>query len=290
VISPLLSFKRFERSLSAWHASPEGPDQGNIAAQCGERKAGKHARRLRYIQRMPSPEARLVAVVEDESTIREAIAAALSKEGYVVESFSDGMRAWEAFARQLPDLAVLDIGVPRVDGLEICRRLRGLSDTIPIIFVTSREEEFDRVLGLELGADDYLCKPFSMRELMARVKVLFRRSSLSPASARTEGERPVVIGDLMLDPLRLVATWKDARVPLTVTEFLLLQSLARRPGIIKTREQLMQEAYPDAVSVTDRTIDSHVKRIRRKFESVDGSFAALESVYRAGYRYVGPRE
>jgi two-component system response regulator ChvI len=276
--------------LHAQRAATGGPERGKIAAQCGERKARKHAHRLRYIQRMPSPDARLVAVVEDESTIREAIAAALAKEGYLVESFSDGMRAWEAFARQLPDLAVLDIGVPRIDGLEICRRLRGLSDTIPIIFVTSREEEFDRVLGLELGADDYLCKPFSMRELMARVKVLFRRSSLSSTTARDEDDRPATVGDLTLDPLRLVATWKDVPLSLTVTEFLLLQALARRPGIVKTREQLMQETYPDAVSVTDRTIDSHVKRIRRKFESVDRSFAALESVYGAGYRYVGPRE
>jgi two-component system response regulator ChvI len=276
--------------LHAQRAATGGPERGKIAAQCGERKARKHAHRLRYIQRMPSPDARLVAVVEDESTIREAIAAALAKEGYLVESFSDGMRAWEAFARQLPDLAVLDIGVPRIDGLEICRRLRGLSDTIPIIFVTSREEEFDRVLGLELGADDYLCKPFSMRELMTRVKVLFRRSSLSSTTARDEDDRPATVGDLTLDPLRLVATWKDVPLSLTVTEFLLLQALARRPGIVKTREQLMQETYPDAVSVTDRTIDSHVKRIRRKFESVDRSFAALESVYGAGYRYVGPRE
>jgi two-component system, OmpR family, response regulator ChvI len=276
--------------LRAQRAATEGPDRGKIAAQCGERKAREHAHRLRYIQRMPSPDARLVAVVEDESTIREAIAAALVKEGYLVESFSDGMRAWEAFARQLPDLAVLDIGVPRIDGLEICRRLRGLSDTIPIIFVTSREEEFDRVLGLELGADDYLCKPFSMRELMARVKVLFRRSSLSSTAARDEDDRPATVGDLTLDPLRLIATWKDVPLALTVTEFLLLQALARRPGIVKTREQLMQETYPDAISVTDRTIDSHVKRIRRKFESVDRSFAALESVYGAGYRYVGPRE
>jgi len=276
--------------LRAQRAATERPGRGKIAAQCGERKAREHAHRLRYIQRMPSPDARLVAVVEDENTIREAIAAALAKEGYLVESFSDGMRAWEAFARRLPDLAVLDIGVPRIDGLEICRRLRALSDTIPIIFVTSREEEFDRVLGLELGADDYLCKPFSMRELMARVKVLFRRSSLSSTTARDEDDRPATVGDLTLDPLRLVATWKDVPLSLTVTEFLLLQALARRPGIVKTREQLMQETYPDAVSVTDRTIDSHVKRIRRKFESVDRSFAALESVYGAGYRYVGPRE
>ena len=257
-----------------------------------ERRANARVKghRLRYIQRMPSADARLVAIVEDESTIREAIVSALAKEGYLVESFGDGMSAWEAFVRRLPDLAILDIGVPRIDGLEICRRLRTVSNTIPIIFVTSREEEFDRVLGLELGADDYLCKPFSMRELMARVKVLFRRASLPAVADRADDEQPAKVGDLMLDPLRLIATWKEVPVPLTVTEFLLLQSLARRPGIVKTREQLMQETYPDAVSVTDRTIDSHVKRIRRKFESVDQSFAALESVYGAGYRYVGPRE
>ena len=257
-----------------------------------ERRANTRVKtdRLRYIQRMPSADARLVAIVEDENTIREGIAAALAKEGYLVESFGDGMSAWEAFARRLPDLAILDIGVPRIDGLEICRRLRTVSNTIPIIFVTSREEEFDRVLGLELGADDYLCKPFSMRELMTRVKVLFRRASLSAAGDRTDDEQPAKVGDLMLDPLRLIATWKEVPVPLTVTEFLLLHSLARRPGIVKTRDQLMQDTYPDAVSVTDRTIDSHVKRIRRKFESVDHSFSALESVYGAGYRYVGPRE
>lgn len=239
---------------------------------------------------MPAPDARRVAVVEDESTIREAISTALTREGYRVECFEDGMSAWEAFARKLPDLAILDIGVPRLDGLDICRRLRGLSETVPIIFVTSREEEFDRVLGLELGADDYLCKPFSMRELMARVKVLFRRASLTSTAQRSDEEQPVAIGDLLLDPLRLTATWKDTAVPLTVTEFLLLQSLARRPGIVKTREQLLQEAYPDAVSVSDRTIDSHVKRIRRKFESVDRTFSALESVYGAGYRFVGPSD
>jgi len=269
---------------------PTGETSRHNVAKKRRANARVKRHRLRYIQRMPSADARLVAIVEDEGTIREAIVSALAKEGYLVESFGDGMSAWEAFARRLPDLAILDIGVPRIDGLEICRRLRTVSNTIPIIFVTSREEEFDRVLGLELGADDYLCKPFSMRELMARVKVLFRRASLPAVADRADDEQPAKVGDLMLDPLRLIATWKDVPVPLTVTEFLLLQSLARRPGIVKTREQLMQETYPDAVSVTDRTIDSHVKRIRRKFESVDQSFAALESVYGAGYRYVGPRE
>jgi len=233
---------------------------------------------------------RTVAVVEDERTIREAVCTALSRESYRAEAFADGMSAWEAFARRQPDVVILDIGLPKLDGLELCRRLRSLSDKIAIIFVTSREEEFDRVLGLELGADDYLCKPFSMRELMARVKVLLRRAAVTAGESATSDERPTTIGNLALDPLRLAASWKGTPVPLTVTEFLLLQSLARRPGIVKTRDQLMQDTYPDRVSVTDRTIDSHVKRIRRKFESIDQTFNALESVYGAGYRYIGQPE
>ena len=243
---------------------------------------------MRYSHRVTSFPGKTIAVVEDEATIREAICAALRREGYGAEPFDDGLLAWEAFERALPDVAILDIGVPRLDGLDLCRRLRARSDTIPIIFVTSREEEFDRVLGLELGADDYLCKPFSMRELMARVKVLLRRASLVSGAVGSGDDGIMTVGDLALDPLRVAAAWKGMPVALTVTEFLLLQSLARRPGIVKTREQLMEDAYPDRVSVTDRTIDSHVKRIRRKFESVDRGFTGLESVYGAGYRYVGP--
>ena len=229
---------------------------------------------------------RLVSVVEDEETIREAVCAALGREGYRTEAFDDGLTAWEAFERALPDLAILDIGVPRLDGLDLCRRLRSRSEALPIIFVTSREEEFDRVLGLEIGADDYLCKPFSMRELMARIKVLLRRATLVDGAERRADDRATAIGELGLDPLRLAATWKGAPVPLTVTEFLLLLALARRPGVVKTRDQLMEEAYPDRVSVSDRTIDSHVKRIRRKFESLDREFAAIEGVYGAGYRFL----
>ena len=229
--------------------------------------------------------ARLISVVEDEETIRELVAMALAKEGYRTETFADGALAWEAFARALPDLVVLDIGLPRLDGLEICRRLRARSAALPIIFVTSREEEFDRVLGLEIGADDYLCKPFSMRELMARVKVLLRRATLAEGSVASDDEQPVVCGALTIDPLRLTVAWGGRQVPLTVTEILLLQGLVRRPGIVKTREQLMADAYPDRVSVSDRTIDSHVKRIRRKFQAVDAAFDGIEGVYGAGYRY-----
>ena len=231
---------------------------------------------------------RLVTVVEDEGTIREAICFALGREGYRTEAFDDGLDAWEAFERALPDLAILDIGIPRLDGLDLCRRLRSRSEALPIIFVTSREEEFDRVLGLEIGADDYLCKPFSMRELMARIKVLLRRAALVDGASRQPEDRATVAGDLTLDPLRLSAAWKGTPVPLTVTEFLLLSALARRPGVVKTRDQLMEDAYPDRVSVSDRTIDSHVKRIRRKFESLDRTFAAIEGVYGAGYRFIAP--
>lgn len=229
-----------------------------------------------------------MTVVEDESTIREAICFALSAEGYRTEAFDDGMMAWEAFERALPDLVVLDIGIPRLDGLGLCRRLRSRSEALPIIFVTSREEEFDRVLGLEIGADDYLCKPFSMRELMARIKKLLRRATLVDGAGRQPEDRATVAGDLTLDPLRLSAAWKGTPVPLTVTEFLLLSALARRPGVVKTRDQLMEDTYPDRVSVSDRTIDSHVKRIRRKFESLDRAFAAIEGVYGAGYRFITP--
>jgi two-component system, OmpR family, response regulator ChvI len=227
---------------------------------------------------------RRIAVVEDEETIRESICLALRREGHSPAAFDDGLAAWEAMEGELPDLVVLDIGLPRLDGLDLCRRLRARTETLPIIFVTSREEEFDRVLGLEIGADDYLCKPFSMRELMARVKVLLRRAS--PADApRSSDDATIVVGQLTLDPLRLYVWWRGAAVPLTVTEFLLLQSLVRRPGIVKSRQQLMEDAYPDQVSVSDRTIDSHIKRIRRKFLLVDPAFDDIEGVYGAGYRY-----
>src|SRR4029453_3879072 len=178
----------------------------------------------------------------------EMVCLALGREGYRTEAFGDGLTAWEAFARGLPDLVILDIGLPRLDGLELCRRLRARSETLPIIFVTSREEEFDRVLGLETGARAYLCKPFWVGELMARVKGLLRRGA--SAAERPPAEQPVTTGALVLDPLRFSTTWKGQAIALTVTEFFLLQALAVRPGIVKTREQLMTEAYPDRVSVS----------------------------------------
>ncbi len=226
----------------------------------------------------------LVAVVDDESDIRDNVGYALRREGFTVEDYPDGVAAWEAFQHRLPDLVVLDILMPRMDGLELCRRLRGASETLPIVFLTSRDDEFDRVLGLELGADDYLCKPFSMRELVARVKVLFRRLALAGGAADGADEIQR-LGPLELDLRRYTAHWNGAAVSLTVTEFMMLRALARHPGHVKTRQQLMDEGYPHDTYVSDRTIDSHIKRLRKKFLAVDASFEGIDTVYGLGYRY-----
>ncbi|MEO8433173.1 MAG: response regulator transcription factor [Acidobacteriota bacterium] len=226
-----------------------------------------------------------VALVEDEATIRETVTFALKRDGYRVLPFADGLEAWEAFQRELPGLAILDIVMPRMDGLELCRRLRSRSEALPIIFLTSRDEELDRVLGLELGADDYLCKPFSMRELAARVKVLFRRAALARAGDAPPPETLMRSGVLELDLQRYTAKWNGAAVALTVTEFLLLQALVRHPGHVKTRRQLMEEAYPHDAFVSERTIDSHIKRLRRKLEERAPAFRGIETVHGLGYRY-----
>jgi two-component system response regulator ChvI len=225
-----------------------------------------------------------VAVVEDEQNIRDNVSFALKREGYQVETHADGRTAWESFQKTPPDLVILDIIMPRMDGLELCRKLRSVSETIPIIFLTSRDEEIDRVLGLELGADDYLCKPFSMRELIARVKVLFRRVALNREPSQGD-EQLQEIGKLVLDLQRYTARWGGQVVPLTVTEFMMLRALARHPGYVKTRQQLMEEGYPHDTFVSDRTIDSHIKRLRKKFVAVDGEFDRIETVYGLGYRY-----
>ena len=236
---------------------------------------------------MHEPEKGVIALVDDEENIRETVGFALRREGYRVDTYPDGQAAWEALEQRLADVVVLDIMMPRMDGLELCRRLRGVSDSLPIIFLTSRDEEFDRVLGLELGADDYLCKPFSMRELVARIKVLFRRLSLMKKGATTpdSSEEVLRVGKLFLDLRRYTAHWDERPVQLTVTEFLILNALARHPGHVKTRQHLMQEGYPHDTYVSDRTIDSHIKRLRRKMVKIDGEFDAIETVYGLGYRY-----
>ncbi|HEX7151304.1 MAG TPA: response regulator transcription factor [Thermoanaerobaculia bacterium] len=226
----------------------------------------------------------VVAVVDDEENIRETVGFALRREGYPVELYATGLEAWRAFQDKLPGLVILDILMPEMDGLELCRRLRGRSETLPIVFLTSRDEELDRVLGLEIGADDYLCKPFSMRELIARVKVLFRRAALDQ-TPKAPADAPLRHGELELDLQRYTVRWKGLAVSLTVTEFMMLHALVRYPGHVKTRKQLHQDGYPHDAYVSDRTIDSHIKRVRRKFEEVDGTFDKVETVYGLGYRW-----
>ena len=231
------------------------------------------------------PSNSVVAVVDDEENIRETVGFALRREGYPIELYATGLEGWRAFQQKLPGLVILDIVMPQMDGLELCRRIRAVSETIPIIFLTSRDEELDRVLGLEIGADDYLCKPFSMRELLARVKVLFRRAAIDQAGTRPAADAPLRHGDLELDLQRYSVRWKGVPLSLTVTEFMMLHALVRYPGHVKTRKQLHQDGYPHDAYVSDRTIDSHIKRVRRKFEESDGTFDRIETVYGLGYRW-----
>lgn len=227
-----------------------------------------------------------IAIVDDEDNIRETVAFALRREGHDVVMYRDGAEAWEAFESKMPTLAILDITMPRMDGLELCRRVRAKSETVPIIFLTSRDEEIDRILGLELGADDYLCKPFSMRELIARVRVLLRRLAFLRDPKSQPVEEPLRYGPLELDVQRYLVKWNGKPVELTVTEFMMLQSLVRHPGHVKSRKQLTKEGYPNDTYVSDRTIDTHIKRLRRKFEEADPSFASIETVYGVGYKWV----
>jgi two-component system response regulator ChvI len=242
---------------------------------------------------LPPASGPLIAVVDDEASLRETVGFALRREGYRVLPFADGLEAWRSFEEALPDLAVLDILLPRMDGLELCRRLRALSERLPILFLSSRDEEFDRVLGLELGADDYLCKPFSLRELVARVKVLLRRAKMraepldAAGAVEPAGDRRLVRGPLRLDLDRYQAFVGESPVALTVTEFTLLHALVLHPGHVKTRAQLIAEAYPNDAYVSDRTIDSHMKRLRRKLAEVDPAYSPIETVYGLGYRSGG---
>ena len=227
----------------------------------------------------------LVALVDDERNIRELVSYALKQEGYRVVTYKNGAEAWGAFRQSLPDLVILDIIMPRMDGLELCRRIRSVSETLPLIFLSSRDDEFDRVLGLELGADDYLCKPFSTRELLTRVKVLFRRQALSQEDENKTEETTLRCGSLELDRIRHSVRWKGQKVPLTVTEFRILEALIRQPGFAKTREQLLKEGYPFDEYMSDRNIDGHIKRIRKKISQLDPEFDEIETIYGLGYRY-----
>jgi two-component system response regulator ChvI len=229
-----------------------------------------------------------IALVDDDRNILTSVSMALEAEGFTVRTYTDGSEALRELASQPVDLAVLDIKMPRMDGMELLSRLRKQSQ-MPVIFLTSKDDEVDEVLGLRMGADDYITKPFSQRLLIERIRAILRRQDLlqdkGAAAAATSGESPIVRGDLTLDPARHVCAWKGKEVALTVTEFLLLKALAQRPGMVKNRDQLMDAAYGEHIYVDDRTIDSHVKRLRKKFKVVDDDFAQIETLYGIGYRY-----
>ncbi|NVO28752.1 response regulator transcription factor [Donghicola sp. C2-DW-16] len=227
-----------------------------------------------------------IALVDDDRNILTSVAMTLEAEGFEVETYNDGQAALEAFEKKLPDMAVLDIKMPRMDGMDLLQRLRKKT-TMPVIFLTSKDDEIDEVLGLRMGADDYVKKPFSQRLLVERIRALLRRQEALNGDSEGEIEESKVMarGQLTMDPLRHAVTWKGLDVSLTVTEFLLLQALAQRPGFVKSRDQLMDVAYDDQVYVDDRTIDSHIKRLRKKMRMVDSDFSAIETLYGVGYRY-----
>jgi two-component system response regulator ChvI len=228
-----------------------------------------------------------IALVDDDKNILASVSMLLEQEGYQVRTFSDGAAALTALTTTPPDLAILDIKMPRMDGLELLRRLRQAQD-LPVIFLTSKDEEIDELMGLNAGADDYIRKPFSQRLLLERVRAVLRRADgkTAPIAAGAEAAKKEALtrGKLALDPQRHECTWDGKPVRLTVTEFLILQALAQRPGFVKSRDSLMDAAYDDQVYVDDRTIDSHIKRLRKKFKVVADDFDAIETLYGVGYR------
>ena len=230
-----------------------------------------------------------IALVDDDKNILASVSMLLEQEGYHVRTYSDGAAALTALTTTPPDLAILDIKMPRMDGLELLRRLRQAQD-LPVIFLTSKDEEIDELMGLNAGADDYIRKPFSQRLLLERVRAVLRRAEGKNAPATANGaeaakKEALTRGKLALDPQRHECTWDGKPVRLTVTEFLILQALAQRPGFVKSRDSLMDAAYDDQVYVDDRTIDSHIKRLRKKFKVVADDFDAIETLYGVGYRY-----
>ena len=227
-----------------------------------------------------------IALVDDDRNILTSVSIALQTEGFLTRVYSDGETALKALTDNPADLAIFDIKMPRMDGLELLRRLRERS-VMPVIFLTSKDDELDEALGLAMGADDYIAKPFSQRLLIARIRAILRRVEATGGAAGGDEAGAEVLdrGRLTMDPARHRVTWAGAAVVLTVTEFMILETLAQRPGIVKTRNQLMDAAYQDDIYVDDRTIDSHIKRVRRKFRQVDPEFDAIETLYGAGYRF-----
>jgi two-component system response regulator ChvI len=233
-----------------------------------------------------------ITLVDDDENIVTSVSLALESHGHTVKAYYDGAAGLAALEAEPPDLAILDVKMPRMDGMEVLRRLRRGSD-LPVIILTSKDDEIDEILGFNLGADDYIHKPFSQRLLIERVKAVLRRSGIegedappgSPQAAAEASARAIKRGKLTMDPARHDCLWDGKPVKLTVTEFLLLQALAQRPGFVKSRDNLMDAAYDDQVYVDDRTIDSHIKRMRKKFREVDPEFDSIETLYGVGYRY-----
>ncbi len=226
-----------------------------------------------------------IALVDDDRNILTSVSIALESEGFKVRTYNAGAEALRGITASPVDLAVLDIKMPRMDGMELLGHLRK-SSNLPIIFLTSKDDEIDEVLGLRMGADDYITKPFSQRLLIERIRALLRRErGGEDVMAGGVGEATIVRGDLTLDPARHLCTWKGQPVSLTVTEFLILKALATRPGHVKNRDQLMDAAYGESIYVDDRTIDSHIKRLRKKFRDADEEFQQIETLYGVGYRY-----
>ena len=228
-----------------------------------------------------------ITLIDDDENIVASVSLALESQGHNVKAYYDGASGLQALEKTPPDLAILDVKMPRMDGMEVLRRLRQSSD-LPVIILTSKDEEIDEILGFNLGADDYMHKPFSQRLLLERVRAVLRRArpeGEEEGAAGASGSKVLKRGKLTLDPARHACFWDGKPVRLTVTEFLLLQALAQRPGFVKSRDNLMDAAYEDQVYVDDRTIDSHVKRMRKKFRQVDPEFDAIETLYGVGYRY-----
>ena len=227
---------------------------------------------------------RTIALVDDDQNILTSVSIALETEGYRVKTYKDGEEALHGIGQQPVDMAILDIKMPRMDGMELLQNLRQTSQ-LPIIFLTSKDDEIDELLGFRMGADDYIKKPFSQRLLIERIRALMRRVEATGDTPTGKQEEKLVRGDLVLDPERHLCTWQGKPVQLTVTEFLLLRALAQYPGHVKNRDQLMDAAYGENIYVDDRTIDSHIKRLRKKFREIDGEFGEIETLYGVGYRY-----
>ncbi|TDQ83419.1 two-component system response regulator ChvI [Dongia mobilis] len=224
-----------------------------------------------------------IALVDDDRNILTSVTMTLEAEGFAVRTYSDGAEALRGLTSQPVDLAVLDIKMPRMDGMELLEKLRK-SSALPVIFLTSKDDEVDELMGLRMGADDYIKKPFSQRLLIERIRSILRREE-SRGAAAGASDQALLRGPLMMDPTRHLCTWEGKPVELTVTEFLLLKALAQRPGHVKSRDQLMDAAYGENIYVDDRTIDSHIKRLRKKFKAVVDDFNQIETLYGVGYRY-----